>query len=247
MTDWALAAVIGFIAGLADFSVGAGFDALAVPSLILLGKEPQTAIADGLLAQLVSSTLFGALKRKAILTRKGAVVIASATATALALSTASLSVSDAVVRAAVGSVLILLATAITVKALVSGLGQGAPDDISEARLAALAAGAGAVKGFAGSGMSAVMMLGQLVLGASVSGAVVMAVAAKSFPAAAALAPRLVSGGLDPATALGLTAGAVASVALAERVRSSVRQSVLSAALIAYAALTGAYLVITSLK
>jgi len=240
----AATAVIGFLAGLADFSVGAGFDALAVPSLILLGIEPQTAIAEGLFAQTISSTVFGVVKHKAIVTRKGVTVIAASSASALTLSSLSLSLPPKAVEAAVGAVLIMLSGVLAAK-LVRVRQQAGDGDpaLGGLRLAALALGAGAVKGLAGSGMSAVMMVGQLAMGVGVGKAVVMAVVPKSIPAAAALLPRVMGGGLDIAGSLILAAGASASIVIAEKIKSLLSPRTLSAALCAYSLIIGTYLVI----
>jgi len=235
-------ALIGFLAGLADFSVGAGFDALAVPSLILIGVDPQMAIAEGLFAQVVSSTFFGVIKRRVILSRSGLVVIAASSSSALALSLLSLSLNRAVVEAAVGSVLLMLSSVLVLKIVGSSTTVSDPP-VGEGRLAALALGAGAVKGLAGSGMSAVMMLGQLVMGVGMGRAVVMAVVSKSIPATAALLPRALGGGLDIVGAVALAVGAIASITVAERVRAVLSPKLLGSVLCCYSAAVGSYLVL----
>ncbi len=233
--------LIGFLAGLADFSVGAGFDALAVPSLIIIGVDPQIAIAEGLFAQAVSSTLFGAIKHRVIISRHGIIVVAASSASALALSLLSLSLSPEIVEAAVGSVLLMLSAVLALK-VVRGKPVTADDPpIGVGRLAALALGAGAVKGLAGSGMSAVMMLGQLAMGVGMGQAVVMAVVSKSIPATAALLPRVLGGELNIVGAVLLAAGAIASITVAERVRTRLSPRALGAVLCCYSIAAGVYL------
>lgn len=235
--------LIGFLAGLADFSVGAGFDALAVPSLILIGVDPQVAIAEGLFAQAVSSTLFGAIKHRAVASRRGITVIALSSASAFAVSMVSLSLSTRVVEVAVGSVLLMLSSVLVLKVVRRRFSAVSDPPINGGGLAILALGAGAVKGLAGSGMSAVMMLGQLVMGVGFGQAVVMAVVSKSIPAIAALLPRAVGGGLDLVGAVILAVGATASIAVAERVKVVLSQRVLGSVLCCYAVATGSYLVL----
>ncbi len=238
-----LTAIIGFLAGVADFSVGAGFDALAIPSLILAGTDPQTAITAGLFAQAASSTLFGFVKHRVIASRRGAVAVAASGASALAFSLLSLSLSPAVVEAVLGAVLLTVSAVLIVR--VVRLNPPATDDppAGIGRLAVVAVGAGAVKGVAGSGMSAVMMLGQLVIGVSMSQAVAVAVVSKSVPAVSALIPRALGGGIDIVRALLLTAGAMASIVVAEKIKARFSQEVLSTALFLYSVAAGAYLLL----
>lgn len=239
-------ALIGFLAGLADFSVGAGFDALAVPSLILIGVDPQIAIAEGLFAQAVSSTLFGAVKHRAIVSKRGAVVVMSSSASALALSLLSLSLNPVMVEAAVGFVLLTLSLVLVLKVVKGRPNRVSDPPVGEARLAVLALGAGAVKGLAGSGMSAVMMLGQLVMGVGMGQAVVMAVALKSIPATAALIPRALGGGLNISGAVLLAAGAIASITVAERARVRLGPRALESVLCCYSVAVGSYLILKAL-
>lgn len=231
--------LVGFAAGVADFSVGAGYDILAVPLMILLGAGPQEAITAGLTAQLSSSLAYAAINHRTFATKEGLGAMVAAGLAALAFSTLSLTLPREVIEVALAGVLLLLATALCVR--VAGGGVEAVDRAKGVRLAALGALAGSVKGLAGSGMSAVMMLGQLVMGAGFGEAVAIAVVTKSLPSALALAPRALAGGVGAEAVAALVAGSLLSIPIASKVREKVSARALSAVLCLYAVSAAAYI------
>ena len=111
----------------------------------------------------------------------------------------------------------------------------------------MALGAGLVKGVSGSGFGAIMMLGQLLAGADLGSAVAATVASKILPGALALAPRLLHGLVDPATAAAITLGSLASIPIAPQLqrRAGGRRRHLYAGFSLYAASMAIYLLITT--
>lgn len=236
----ALALVVGFAAGLADYSLAIGYDLIAVPLLIILGIDPRIAIATALLSQVLAGIVYGAYKRKAIAMGTGLTAILSASASALLFSLIALSLSPNTARIALAGLLLLFAFTAIAQVRNSIDPPRTPD---KRYLIPVALAAGAVKGIVGSGFSAIMMLGQLILGIEVSRAVATTIVSKVLPGLLALAPRAASGFLDPLLAIAVLGGSLLAIPLASKLASSIPRRRAYIVVCAYAVVTAILLLI----
>jgi len=226
------ALVLGFAAGITDFSLAVGYDLVVVPMLILLGVDVCTAISTALLAQILASAAYGLFMRKSIARRRGIAVVVCSGLSAAALSLFSATVWKCIARSAVIAVLLLTSATCTYSAL------RGRDPLRSARrglIAPFALLAGAVKGLSGCGFSAVMMLGQLTLGIGLSSAVATTVISKIVPAAMALVPRIGFSAPSLPLALSIFLGSIAAIPLARKILANVPRRVTYAAIAIYSA------------
>ncbi len=240
----AQALIVGFAAGLADYSLAIGYDLIAVPLLIILGIDPRKAIATALLSQVLAGIAYGAYRRKAMATRTELTTILSASASAFLFSLTALSLSPNATRIVLAGLLLLFVfTAIA--QVHNSIDPPRTPDRRCLMLVALAAGA--VKGIVGSGFSAIMMLGQLILGVEVSRAVATTIVSKVLPGLLALVPRAASGFLDPLLAIAVLGGSLLSIPLASKLASSIPRKVAYIAVCAYAVVTAILLLIDVIR
>jgi len=231
---------VGFVAGLADYSLAIGYNLTAIPLLIILGIDPHTAITSTLLSQILAGIIYGIHERKAVATRAGLAVVLSASASTLFFSFIALSLPPSATRIAVAT-LLLFSAFVGIVQIRNSIDP--PRALDKRYLVLVALAAGAAKGITGSGFGAIMMLGQLILRIEISSAVTTTIVSRVLPGLLALAPRVASGFLDPLLAMAVLGGSLLAIPLASKLTNLIPRRIAYIAVCIYAVVTAIILLL----